>query len=427
MIRYTIKLRMGARLSLLLLFLMAIGMVGIYGIERANAGAERLYQEDVLMLGDLGHRLNTPDANVRVAIEQAFAQRLALAQAHHGEVIAEGHALRNAALGVVLAGLLLSVISDGLFVRSITARIRSALELARTVASGKLDNSIPTLYSDEIGELRTAFREMDEHLSNVIRRVRGSADTVNGTSRALASGNGELARLMREQASSLEQASASMEVMAQFVRRTADNAGEADRLAAEARAQAERGGSAMAQMTQAMDAIDQSSHRIADITGEIDGIAFQTNLLALNAAVEAARAGEQGRGFAVVAEEVRNLAQRSAAAAREIKRVIGESQATVAEGAQWVNRSCADFDDIVHSVRKLSDIVGEIAAASEGQASDVVQVSTTVTRMDASMRKHHEQVQSVQRASQALLEQAGMLAAEVEYFRFAGEAQAVSA
>jgi methyl-accepting chemotaxis protein len=426
MIRYTIKLRMGARLSLLLLFLMAIGMVGIYGIERANAGAEQLYQEDVLTLGEWGHRLNTSDAHERAAAAQAFEQHLALAQSHHSVVSAQGQAIRNVALGVVLAGLLLSVISDGMFVRSITARIRAALELARMVANGKLDNRIPTLYSDEIGELRTAFREMDEHLSSVIRRVRGSADTVNGTSRELARGNGQLASLMREQASSLGQASASMEAMAQFVRRTADNAGEADRLAAEARAQAERGGAAMMQMTQAMDAIDQSSQRIADITGEIDGIAFQTNLLALNAAVEAARAGEQGRGFAVVAEEVRNLAQRSAAAAREIKRVIGESQATVAEGAQWVNRSCADFEDITRSVRKLSDIVGDIAAASEHQAADVVQVSATVTSMDTSMRKHHEQVQGVHRASQALLEQAGVLAEEVEFFSFADEVRSVS-
>jgi methyl-accepting chemotaxis protein len=427
MIRYTIKLRMGARLSLLLLFLMAIGMVGIYGIERANAGAERLYHEDVMALGEWGHRLDTSDSRQRAEAAQAFEQHLALAQSHHAEVAAQGQGIRNAALGVVLFGLLLTVISDGVFVRSITVRIRAALDLARMVASGKLDNRIPTLYGDEIGELRTAFREMDEHLSSVIRRVRGSADTVNGTSRALASGNGELAILMHEQASSLGQAAAGMEAMAQIIRRTADNAGEADRLAADARAQAERGGAAVAQMTQAMDAIDQSSHRIADITGEIDGIAFQTNLLALNAAVEAARAGEQGRGFAVVAEEVRNLAQRSAAAAREIKRLIGEAQSTVAEGSQWVHRSCSDFEDIVRSVRKLSDVVGEIAAASEHQAADVVQVSTTVTRMDTSMRKHHEQVQSVNRASQALLEQAGVLTAEVEYFRFDDEAHAVGA
>ncbi|GGA10197.1 methyl-accepting chemotaxis protein [Dyella caseinilytica] len=427
MIRYTIKLRMGARLGLLLLFLMAIGIVGIYGIERANAGAERLYRVDVLALADSGHRLNVSDAHERAAAAQVFEQHLALAQAHYSEIAAEGHYIGDVALGVVLFGLLLTVVSDGLFVRSITARIRAALELARTVASGRLDNHIPTLYSDEIGELRSAFREMDEHLSSVIRRVRGSADTVNGTSRALASGNSELAALMHEQASSLSEAATSMEAMAQIIRRTANNAGEADQLAAQARAQAERGGTAMAQMTQAMEAIGQSSHRIADITGEIDGIAFQTNLLALNAAVEAARAGEQGRGFAVVAEEVRNLAQRSAGAAREIKRVIGESQTTVAEGAQWVHRSCVDFEDIMQSIRKLSDIVGEIAAASEHQAADVAQVSTTVTRMNTSMSKHHDQVQTVNHASQALLEQAGMLANEVEYFNFAAESQAVTA
>lgn len=496
MIRYTIKLRMGARLGLLLLFLMAIGMVGIYGIERANSGAERQYREDVLALGGLGRLLgllddreatlralaaqesgaglptSIDDAKVlvetdrhalahltaplsarwtqlvhahsggeraaraaailpllrdyRVVVERSLEQRLVLAQAHHAEVSMLGRHIRNVALGVVLAGLLLAVVSDGVFVRSVTARIRSALELARLVASGRLDNRIPTLYTDEIGELRSAFRHMDEHLSLVIRRVRGSADAVNATSRELAQGNSELASLMHDQVESLGEASASMEAMAQTVRRTADNASEADHLAAAAREQAECGGTVIAQMSGAMEAIDLSGRRIADITGEIDGIAFQTNLLALNAAVEAARAGEQGRGFAVVAGEVRGLAQRSAKAAREIKRLIGESQDTVADGTQLVSRTCADFQNIVRSVRKLSDVVGEIAAASEHQAADVTQVSAAVSRMDASTRRHHEQVRGASRASHALLEQAGMLAGEVEYFRFADEHRATA-
>ncbi|WNL45612.1 methyl-accepting chemotaxis protein [Dyella sp. BiH032] len=485
MIRYTIKLRMGARLGLLLLFLIAIGLVGIYGIEQANQGAERLYREDVRELATLGRlraglesseerwlavatgapiqdrraeeapaassfvplaaplealeeRLTAVQAKgdraakadlaaqalpllhtYGEAVRDAWTQRLELADAHHAQVLAQGREIRNAALGVVLFGLLLAVISDGVFVRTMTARIRAALELARTVASGRLDNRIPTLYSDEIGELRTAFREMDEHLSNVIRRVRGSAEAVNAASRELASGNGVLASAMQDQVASLGQTAASMEQMAQHVRRTADSAGEADRLAASAREQAERGGESIERMMHAIAAIDASSHRIADISGEIDGIAFQTNLLALNAAVEAARAGEQGRGFAVVAGEVRALAQRSAAAAREVKRLIGESQSTVAEGAGLVQQSSDDFQRIARSVRKLSDVMAEIAAASEHQAADIGQVSTTVTRMDDHTRRHHDQVQGVRRASQALLDQARMLAGEVEYFRFA--------
>jgi methyl-accepting chemotaxis protein len=484
MIRYTIKLRMGARLALLLSFLIAIGLVGIYGIEQANGGAERQYREDVLALGELGRvqdALNLREAAWlavaagspgdavegavaspssfdafakpldaleqrlaaargkgdraaqlglavealpllrawREAVRNALDQRLSVADARHVTVAAQGNRIRNVALGVVLAGLLLAVISDGVFVRSVTARIRSALELARTVASGRLDNRIPTLYGDEIGDLRAAFREMDEHLSSVIRRVRGSAEAVNTTSHELAAGNGELAALMQEQVASLGETAASMEQMAQHVRRTADNAGEADRLAASARQQAERGGESVARMIGAMEAIDASSRHIADITSEIDGIAFQTNLLALNAAVEAARAGEQGRGFAVVAGEVRALAQRSAAAAREVRRLIDESQATVAEGTQLVANSCEDFRRIALSVRKLSDVMAEIAAASEHQAADVGQVSATVTRMDASTRRHHAQVQGVRQASQALLEQSRMLAGEVEYFRFA--------
>ncbi len=479
MIRYTIKLRMGMRLGLLLSFLVVIGLVGLYGIERANQGARAIYRDDVLVLGQLGRmlgvqeelrqalaagpagehaaelggRLRTlqnglpadPDtasleavgrhwqeasggsvvpalAAYRLAVQRVFETRLALGSRRYEAVSGQGTHIRDIALGVALFGLLLAVISDGVFVRSVTVRIREALQLARTIASGQLDNRIPALYSDEIGELRMAFRHMDEHLSAVIRKVRGSAGAVNESAQDLATDNGELAQIMQEQATSLARIALTMEDMARTVRQTADNAGHAERLATDARAQAERGGAVVAQMTHAMQAIDLSSRRIADITGEIDGIAFQTNLLALNAAVEAARAGEQGRGFAVVAGEVRGLAQRSATAAREIKRIIGDSLEKVSSGSQLATQSGADLQRIVASVRKLTDIVGDIAVSSQQQASGIAEVSGAMSQMDEATRRNHGQVEDIGRASRDMLVQAGMLTGEVEYFRFGHDA-----
>ena len=409
MVRYTIKVRMGLRLGLMLSFLVITGLAGLYGIDRANANTAEVYRHAGLWLD----RLESTHAGTAVAEAKQSLATLAKEQDARGRVI------RNAALGVVLAGLLLSVILDGLFVRSVTARIRAALDLARTVAAGRLDNRIPELYSDEIGELRAAFRDMDERLASVIRRVRDGAGAVNVAAVQMVSDNESLSRQLIEDATGLRTTAEGMGNVSTLVGQTAEHARHADRLAAEARHCAEDGGEVVARMQQAMTAIGESSGRIADIVGLIDAIAFQTRLLALNAAVEAARAGEHGRGFAVVAGEVRDLAQRCTVAAGEIKQLIADSRDTVDNGKQLAGRSGETLARIVHSVRELTDVVGHIARASDQQSHGVGQASMALSQIDQAMQAHESLLRQANTASKHMLEQADGLADNVAYFTFA--------
>jgi methyl-accepting chemotaxis protein len=406
MVRYTIKVRMGLRLGLVLTFLVATGLVGLYGIGRANANTGVVYQHASKALDRL-------HAGGSLAEARQSLDALAQAQA------AQGRAIRNMELGAVLAGLLLSVIFDGIFVRSVTLRIRDALTLARTVADGCLDNRIPALYSDEIGELRDAFRDMDERLASVIRKVRDGAGTVNVAAVQMVSDNEVLSRQLSEDATGLRDTAAGMETVSALVEQTAEHARHADRLAAEAHKFAEDGGEVVAQMQQAMSAIGDSSGRIADIVGLIDAIAFQTRLLALNAAVEAARAGEHGRGFAVVAGEVRNLAQRCTEAAGEIKHLISESREKVGDGTQLAGRSGDTLARIVTSVRELTEVVGHIARASAQQSDGVGKASVALNQIDQAMQAHETLLQQASSASRHMLEQADGLADNVAYFTFA--------
>lgn len=409
MVRYTIKVRMGLRLGLVLTFLVITGLVGLYGIDRANANTGEIYQHASELLA----RLEAEHGGASFAAAKHSLDALAREQA------TEGRDIRNAELGTVLAGLLLSVIFDGIFVRSVTVRIRDALALARTVADGVLDNRIPALYSDEIGELRAAFRDMDERLAGVIRKVRDGAGAVNVAAVQMVSDNEVLARQLIEDAAGLRETATGMETVSTLVVQTAEHARHADRLAADARQCAEDGGDVVAQMQQAMSAIGDSSDRIADIVGLIDAIAFQTRLLALNAAVEAARAGEHGRGFAVVAGEVRNLAQRCTAAAGEIKQLIADSRDKVSDGAQLANSSGDTLARIVHSVRELTDVVGHIARASEQQSDGVGRASVSLNQIDQAMQAHESLLRQASSASRHMLEQADGLADNVAFFTFA--------
>lgn len=409
MARYTIKVRMGLRLGLVLTFLVVTGLVGLYGIDRANANTGEVYQH----ASELLSTLEAEHGGASLAAARQSLDTLAREQA------AEGRDIRNAELGTVLAGLLLSVIFDGIFVRSVTVRIRDALALARTVADGRLDNRIPALYSDEIGELRAAFRDMDDRLAGVIRKVRDGAGAVNVAAVQMVSDNEVLARQLIEDAAGLRETAAGMETVSTLVVQTAEHARHADRLAAEARKCAEDGGDVVAQMQQAMSAIGDSSDRIADIVGLIDAIAFQTRLLALNAAVEAARAGEHGRGFAVVAGEVRNLAQRCTAAAGEIKQLIADSRDKVSDGAQLAGSSGDTLARIVHSVRELTDVVGHIARASAQQSDGVGKASVALNQIDQAMQAHESLLRQASSASRHMLEQADGLADNVAFFTFA--------
>jgi len=409
MVRYTIKVRMGLRLGLVLTFLVVTGLVGLYGIDRANANTETVYQH----AGKVLSQLEAEHAGGSFAEARQSLDALAQVQA------AQGRTIRNVELGTVLAGLLLSVIFDGIFVRSVTTRLRDALALARTVADGRLDNRIPELYSDEIGELRAAFRDMDERLAGVIRKVRDGAGAVNVAAVQMVSDNESLSRQLIEDATGLRDTAAGMEAVSSLVEQSAEHARHADRLAGEARKCAEDGGEVVSQMQQAMSAIGDSSGRIADIVGLIDAIAFQTRLLALNAAVEAARAGEFGRGFAVVAGEVRDLAQRCTVAAGEIKQLISDSREKVGDGTQLAGRSGDTLAKIVHSVRELTDVVGHIARTSAQQSHGVGKASVALNQIDQAMQAHESLLRQANAASRHMLSQADGLADNVAYFTFA--------
>ena len=325
-------------------------------------------------------------------------------------------------IGSIAFGLLLSAAIGFRLVRSISRSLGDAMRVADNIAAGRLNNRIDRIPGDEVGRLLRSLAEMDAKLSGVVMDVRAGAESVSAAARQIAQGNDDLSQRTQEQASSLEQTAASMEEMTSTVKQNAGNAAHADHLVRSAREQAEHGGVVIAQAVEAMDGISSSSGRIADIVGMIDEIAFQTNLLALNAAVEAARAGEQGRGFAVVASEVRNLSQRSAAAAREIKTLIGDSVERVRLGAELVDASGRSLAAIVESVKKVSDIVSEIAAASNEQSVGIEQVNLAVTQMDEVTQQNAALVEEAASASRAMHEQAHTLQQRVAYFRLDDDA-----
>ena len=303
--------------------------------------------------------------------------------------------------------------------RSVTLPVGEAVQFARRVAEGDLGASIQARGRDEIATLVCTLAEMNQRLSGVVGQVRGNAESVATASSQIAQGNADLSQRTEEQASALQQTAASMEQLGSTVNLNADNARQANQLALGASQVAQRGGDVVGQVVATMEGIHDSSRRIGDIIGTIDGIAFQTNILALNAAVEAARAGEQGRGFAVVAGEVRSLAQRSAEAAREIKRLITTSVEQVEQGNALVTEAGATMTEIVSSIRRVSDIVAEISAASAEQSSGVGQIGEAVTQMDQVTQQNAALVEESAAAAESLKQQADQLVQAVSVFRLA--------
>jgi methyl-accepting chemotaxis protein len=347
----------------------------------------------------------------KLASEQMEASQAAYL---HARVISWVSMLIAGSLGAFLAFLL---------VRSMMSSLNTAVSAAERIANGKLGNRIEINSQDEFGRLLRAMQDMDNKLSDIVGAVRQGADSVGAAAREISSGNDDLSQRTQEQASALEETASSMEEMTATVKQNADNARQASQLAVGARDQADRGGNVVDRTVRAMSEISDSSKRIADIIDVIDEIAFQTNLLALNAAVEAARAGEQGRGFAVVATEVRNLAQRSATAAKEIKDLINDSVEKVRAGTELVDESGKSLSEIVASVKRVADIVAEISAASEEQASGIDQVNTAVTQMDTSTQQNAALVEEAAASSKAMEQQAQLLVEKVSFFSTAGVAQ----
>ena len=297
---------------------------------------------------------------------------------------------------------------------TLMARLRSgfrlASESATAIAGGDLSHGVPQSGSDEIGHLLGQMEKMRCGLHRVISQVRNGSDSIASASSEVATGTQDLSNRTEQQASSLEQTASASEELASTVQNNAESAIQASQLAAAASDVASRGGAVVSQVVETMDAINTSSRKIVDIIGVIDGIAFQTNILALNAAVEAARAGEQGRGFAVVASEVRSLAQRSAEAAKEIKALISDSVEKVGVGTQQVAQAGATMEEIVTGIKRVADIVGEIASASREQSAGIALINQSVTQLDSVTQQNAALVEETSAASNALQEQARELA-----------------
>ena len=300
--------------------------------------------------------------------------------------------------------------------RAVARPLQHAVKLAQEVAAGNLGSRIEVHSRDETGQLLQALQEMNSSLQQIVGQVRQGTDSIATASSQIAMGNQDLSARTEQQASSLEETAASMEELTSTVKQNAANAQQANELASAASQVAVRGGAAVSQVVQTMSDINASSRKIVDIIGVIDSIAFQTNILALNAAVEAARAGDQGRGFAVVASEVRTLAQRSAAAAKEIKQLIDASVIKVEEGNGQVDQAGKTMDEIVSSVRRVTDIMGEITAASHEQTAGIEQINQAVTQMDQMTQQNAALVEEAAAATSALQGQATALSKVVSVF-----------
>jgi len=318
--------------------------------------------------------------------------------------------------GGVIAALLACMLAI-LLTRNITRPLVEAVALAQRVAQGDLSSDIVVRSQDETGQLMAALRDMNTALVGIVGEVRGGTDTIATASAQIAVGTMDLSSRTEQQASSLEETASSMEELTAAVKQNADNALAARSLASAASTVAVKGGAVVSEVVQTMGSINDSSRKIADIIGVIDGIAFQTNILALNAAVEAARAGEQGRGFAVVATEVRNLAQRSASAAKEIKGLIDDSVEKVGAGSKLVDQAGATMQEVVDSVQRLSAIIGEITDASEEQRLGIEQVNEAISQMDQVTQQNAALVEEAAAAANAMQDQAAQLSHAVQVFR----------
>ena len=323
-------------------------------------------------------------------------------------------------LGASVLGVIAAIMLGGWITRNLFAALggepQDAARLARAVAEGNLTTEV-RLQGGDTFSLMAQLEAMQESLAGVVANVRRSARGVAAASVGIEDGNGDLKARTESQASALEETAASMEQLGSTVRQNADNALSANQLAVAASQVASQGGAVVGKVVDTMKGINESSQRIADIIGVIDSIAFQTNILALNAAVEAARAGEQGRGFAVVAGEVRTLAQRSASAAREIKELITASVEQTEQGSRLVDQAGSTMDDVVGSIRRVTDIMGEISSASNEQSAGVTQVGEAITHMDQATQQNAALVEQSAHNARALRERAGELVKAVEVFR----------
>ncbi|ADV01756.1 methyl-accepting chemotaxis protein [Alicycliphilus denitrificans] len=363
------------------------------------------------------------DAYIRALLALEERQQ-ALYEHTREQAVAEASQGRAILLAATALALLMGAGAAFVLSRSITVPLQQAVRRAGQIAEGDLTQPIEAQGRDEAAALLNALRHMQANLARVVSDVRANAESVATASAQIAQGNGDLSARTESQASALQETAASMEQLGATVRQNADNAAQANQLAMSASTVAAQGGEVVSEVVDTMRGINDASRKIADIIGVIDGIAFQTNILALNAAVEAARAGEQGRGFAVVAGEVRSLAQRSAEAAKEIKQLITASVERVEQGTQLVDKAGETMTEVVGAIRRVTDIVGEISAASSEQSSGVAQVGEAITQMDQATQRNAALVEESAAAASSLKAQAAQLVQAVAVFKLAGHAGA---
>ena len=379
-----------------------------------NEGAQRIFESQMLP---------TSLAYVESISKLAAAQQKS-AEKFVGDATAAYDTARTTLIGLGILAMALGV-TFGIFItRSIVRPIQDAVAVADRVSSGDLGSQFMVTTRDETGQLMAALQKMNDNLLGIVTRVRAGTETIATASAEIAAGNLDLSRRTEQQAGSLEETASSMEELTSTVRQNADNARRANTMASEAASIAGQGGAVIAQVVGTMSEINASSRKIVDITSVIDSIAFQTNILALNAAVEAARAGEQGRGFAVVASEVRNLAHRSAAAAKEIKSLIDDSVQKVEAGTSLVDSAGTTMTNIVQSISLVTGIMSEISHASDEQSAGIEQVNAAITEMDQATQQNAALVEQAAAAAGSMQEQAAHLADVVSVFKTGGSTAA---
>jgi methyl-accepting chemotaxis protein len=393
--------------------------------ERNGLSEYDVLRKKVLTLSDAG---KDDDASEVLLGNQAPIVKLVDAIRQHlnynallGNTGAETAAvtMKNSNKWVIFIALLttMSIACMGLLIiRKIVRSFTDAVRVAQTVAAGNLSSRIEVTSKDETGQLMQALKDMNGNLMKIVSEVRIGTETIGTASSQIAAGNLDLSSRTEQQASSLEETASAMEQITSTVKQNADNAQQATAMAVSASEMATKGGGVVGEVISTMNAINASSSKIVDIISVIDAIAFQTNILALNAAVEAARAGEQGRGFAVVASEVRNLAQRSAVAAKEIKMLIADSVEKVGQGSRLVEQAGITMSEVVDSVKRVTDIVSEISAASQEQSIGIEEVNRAITQMDEVTQQNAALVEEAAAASESLHDQARNLAKVVSVF-----------